>query len=61
MKDCRECKHALQQNFGTWLCCVEAIPKPTHLMRDHRSECGLAGALFDPKKDDKRYAEADQL
>jgi hypothetical protein len=60
MKDCRECHWSIKKGL-TYLCTAFGHPKPTSYMRDARSECGLEGALFELRDDDKRYCEADEL
>lgn len=59
MKDCRDCKNSTK-SYNQWLCLAFNTPKPTSWMRDDRNECGLNATMFEPK-DERRYAEADDL
>jgi hypothetical protein len=49
MTDCRDCKNCQRTGY-VYLCLANRPPLPTSMMRDHRSECGLSGALFAPKQ-----------
>lgn len=57
MKDCRECRFSTI-SYSKLMCSAQSFPKPVEYMRDERSMCGLAGALFEEKQD-RKYGEYD--
>lgn len=60
MKDCRECFYGQGMIYNKRMCNVMNFPKPVEYMRNEQSDCGPEGMLFEPKEQ-KRYAEADDL
>lgn len=59
MKDCGECKHSTK-SYNALLCLAMNMPKPVEYMRDDRSECGLAGYMYEPKSGIGKYSEFDE-
>jgi hypothetical protein len=59
MKDCRECAHGQKMIHTRRMCDAMSILRPVEFMRHERSECGVEGAMFEPKAGVGKYAEFD--